>query len=358
LRIMLRDKGIVGWQHVESVPFTEEAELQKLLAEDPTVIPVDDIEDGAPTFKLAIREVGLPGSGSTDILLFNEEGGIGLIECKLDANPEIKRKVIGQILEYAAYLWNMKYEELDSLVGNKIDGSLAEVMGAKMGSASWNEEVFRGGIEDTLKNGTFHLIIAVDSVNDELRRIINYLNECGNASFTFHALELETFRKGTVEMLVPHIFGKVPQGRQPTAARRLWTEEEFLKQAERDAPHLLATMQDLLAWSRSAADDVFWGRGSQNASFTFHYKQDGKTISVYTVYANGRVVLNYEYLIRQIGESRLGKFDQRLRQKEPFRRLPEKLSGFKSLDIEDLQRAGAESVAWLKSTVEELKLRG
>jgi len=83
---MLHERGVTGWSPVESIAFGEEARLQELLAEDPSVIPVDDIQDGAPPFSLAVRESGLPGSGSTDILLFNEQGGIGLVECKLDAN--------------------------------------------------------------------------------------------------------------------------------------------------------------------------------------------------------------------------------------------------------------------------------
>jgi hypothetical protein len=35
---------------------------------------------------------------------FSPQGDIAIIECKLAANPEITRRVIGQILEHAAYM--------------------------------------------------------------------------------------------------------------------------------------------------------------------------------------------------------------------------------------------------------------
>ncbi|MGD0727991.1 MAG: hypothetical protein ABSB63_20745 [Spirochaetia bacterium] len=103
--------------------------------------------------------------------------------------------MIGQILEYAAYLWNMTYEDLDSRIREKIGRGRADAMAEKTGESQWDEKAFHEGVIETLKGGTFNLIIiAVDSINEELRRIINYLNECGNASFTFHALDRVLFR--------------------------------------------------------------------------------------------------------------------------------------------------------------------
>jgi hypothetical protein len=34
----------------------------------PSLIPVDEIRDGMPPLVAAVREFGLPGSGSTDLL--------------------------------------------------------------------------------------------------------------------------------------------------------------------------------------------------------------------------------------------------------------------------------------------------
>jgi hypothetical protein len=102
MRILIRDSKTKKWAVADTIKARAESELQKLLIESPSPITVDEIRDGASKLVTAIGEFGLPGSGSTDILAFSAQGDIALIECKLAANQEIKRKVIGQILEYAA----------------------------------------------------------------------------------------------------------------------------------------------------------------------------------------------------------------------------------------------------------------
>ncbi len=49
-------------------------------------------------------ELGIPDTGSVDIALVEPAGLITLVECKLRANPEIRRAVLGQIMAYAANL--------------------------------------------------------------------------------------------------------------------------------------------------------------------------------------------------------------------------------------------------------------
>jgi hypothetical protein len=68
---------------------------------------------GGPEFLIGAREFGLPGSGSTDLVAVAADGSILVAECKLAKNDEIKREVIGQILEYGAYLWRMSYEKFE-----------------------------------------------------------------------------------------------------------------------------------------------------------------------------------------------------------------------------------------------------
>ena len=68
MRIAVRSKTDGQWRLVESAGYDNEAELQALLAESPSLIPVDQIGDGMPPLVAAVREFGLPGSGSTDLL--------------------------------------------------------------------------------------------------------------------------------------------------------------------------------------------------------------------------------------------------------------------------------------------------
>lgn len=98
MRILIRGNSNKGWKLAESVKAKAESELQKLI-ESPSLVDVSEIRGGTSPLIFSIGEFGLPGSGYSDIIGFTPEGNIAIIECKLATNQEIKRKVIGQILE-------------------------------------------------------------------------------------------------------------------------------------------------------------------------------------------------------------------------------------------------------------------
>ena len=53
----------------------------------------------------------MPGIGSIDLLLSDQDGILTILETKLADNPEITREVVGQVLEYAAHEsleWDVK----------------------------------------------------------------------------------------------------------------------------------------------------------------------------------------------------------------------------------------------------------
>ena len=157
MRITLRRGKSDDWQVIDSVDFAKEHELQDLLHESPSLIPLGQIAPGTPTPVFAVAELGLPGSGNTDIVAFSEDGSISIVECKLAKNAEIRRKVIGQILEYAAFLWEMSYEELDERVQRQADGPLAEMIAETVADEDWDEEAFRHAIGSNLREGQFIL---------------------------------------------------------------------------------------------------------------------------------------------------------------------------------------------------------
>ena len=112
MKILVRNNEAKRWEPADLVSAKAEVELQNLLIESPFLIPIDEIREGVSPLVFAVGEFGLPGSGNTDVLAFSADGDIAIVECKLAANSESRRKVIGQILEYASYLWGMGYQEL------------------------------------------------------------------------------------------------------------------------------------------------------------------------------------------------------------------------------------------------------
>ena len=90
-----------------------EAFIQKLVHDHPEIIPMAEI---APPFMPLVSVcMELPTSaGSLDNLWITPEGGIVLGECKLFRNPEARRQVIVQALDYARTIAGLRYEELEA----------------------------------------------------------------------------------------------------------------------------------------------------------------------------------------------------------------------------------------------------
>jgi hypothetical protein len=356
MKILIKEAKNGKWVEVESVSYKVEADLQTLIANSPSIIPVEEIMNGAPPFVLGVREFGLPGSGNTDILLFNEDGNIGVIECKLASNAEIKRKVIGQILEYAAYLWTTSYEDLDAKVKTISGSSLAESMKNLAEKPDWDPNQFREDLQQNLQNGTFNLIVAVDHINEELKRTIDYLNECGNTAFSFHALELHKYTSGSTEMLVPHMYGKIPQDKPLLGGSRFRSEEGFLEHAETNvSSETFEAVKGLLDWAKENADRVFWGRGKTYGSYTFHYLREGKTVSVFTVTSIGMLYFNFGYLSKILAVEEVQEFYKKLQGVKVFARLPENYRAFPSIPIEEIIAKGADGIEVLKQATLALK---
>uniref|UniRef100_A0A7V4KBL8 DUF91 domain-containing protein n=1 Tax=Fervidobacterium pennivorans TaxID=93466 RepID=A0A7V4KBL8_FERPE len=355
MKILIRDVGSKRWKFAEAIIARAESELQKLLVESPSLITIDEIREGASPLVFAVSEFGLPGSGASDVLAFSPQGDIAIIECKLAANPEVKRKVIGQILEYAAYLWGMSYEEVDGRIQKLKGKSLADLV-AECVAGEWDEEQFREGVKQTLEAGSFILIIVVDEINEELRRIIRYLNECSKSAFSLHALEMKRFQIDQIEILIPHLYGI---STKPTVSkeRGQWSEEEFFKVLEeKNTPNIVDLVRDLYDWSVRTADRVWFGTGREVGSFTFHYLKEGKTISVFTIYTNGKLTLNYGWMKTQLPKETLEGFHKKIHEIPSLQQIAADFSKWPSVKVDALietenRENFKNAVLWLKTQI-------
>ena len=355
MKILIRSGKTEEWTVVESASYSAEAELQNLLASSPSLLPLDEIRVGTPSPVFAVQEFELPGSGYVDILAFTSDGEIVLVECKLAANPEVKRKVIGQILEYSAYLWTMSYEELDARVQSMEAKSLASAVSEKVEDPDWDQESFRAGIERSLRSGGFFLIIAVDSMNDELSRTLQYLNRGGDLSFHFCAPEMHRYKSGDVEMLVPRLYGPAAQTGKPPGTTKQWTEERFLRAVKEQLPSSVAdVIRSLYEWSIPHADRVWFGTGTETGSFTFHYLVGGRTASVFTVYTNGKMSINYGWLSNQIKKDHLQSFHEDIVQIECFKQIPPDFTKWPTVTIVDDFWGQPDGFDAFKTTVQKL----
>ena len=353
MKILMRTHKEEQWQLVQSAAYANETELQKLLVEQPSLISVNEVREGAGTLVAAVREFPLD-IGSIDLVGFTADGDIAVVECKLAANEEIKRKVIGQVMEYGANLWGMSYEELDQKILLRANKNLADFVREVVEDPDWEQETFRGNVIHALKTGSFILIIVVDEINENLGRIIRFINEASKPSFSLAALEMRRFQRGQVEILVPHLFGTVGADKLISdTTRTRWTEQRFFDVAKSAlAPDIVQVIRDVYDWSKLKAWRVWFGNGTVTGSYTFHYQRNGKSVSMFSVYTTGVMTVNYGWLSLQVDPPMIQKFHEELTAIPGFHEIPAEFNKWPSVRIEDVFLNRPDSLSRFRIVVE------
>ena len=249
---------------------TLEDALQTLLQRYPQVLPgrqIDPDSDDPPRFALLRREMPV-GSWSLDHLYVDQRGVLTLVETKLVQNPEARREVVGQLLEYAANAdasWgNGKARQLAVDYWRGQNRALDDVLMEHLGEdtdldALWAE------VEDNLNSGRLRLIIAADEIRTEVRRIIEYLNrELQNAEVL--GLELACYGQDSPpQVLVPRLIGRV-KASAPSSKPRFWSSND-LQMAYRDLsdPVLAGRLLAMLSWAEE--NHIFMPTQAKNPGF-------------------------------------------------------------------------------------------
>ena len=214
--LLIRHKG-GSWQSPEIEAYENEEMLKHLLRESPQLLPMST--EGS----VFVEELAVPQIGFVDLAGVDSDGAITLVECKLGKNPEIRRSIVGQIFAYAAGLWQMEYEDFDSTFTAALgEPSLADAVRVRLPEhkvEGWREDAFRSALSDNLSAGRFTLIIAVDRITDELKRIVPYINTHTIPEVRFIALEVGYVKDGDVEIIRPLTYGQESVAEKQRAGR-------------------------------------------------------------------------------------------------------------------------------------------
>ena len=146
---------------------TAEHPLRDLIFDHPAILPLDELEPGIGRVVAVAKEFYLPGAGIADLLLVSEWGRLIIVECKLWRNPQARREVVGQVLDYARQLARSDYETLQAAVSSnrrRRGNALYEL--AREAGSSMTEAQFVDRVTRDLAAGRFLLIIAGDGIMD------------------------------------------------------------------------------------------------------------------------------------------------------------------------------------------------
>lgn len=280
---------------LDKTKFNLESDLQDYLEKYPSIIPIEEIYEDASDLICIGREVTVP-SGAIDLMFIDKEGLLTIVETKLVKNPEIRRTVIGQLIEYASFVSQWTSDHIYKIATDYLKQTLSEKM-ASLDGSDFSEDDFRHCTEDNLKNGKIRLIIAVDELNEPLRATVTFLNSHSN--FDFLLLQVSSFEESkTKKVLIPSLFG---YAQKETKARLPKINEDIFLTRCREGRHEKAIELYLkakaLAKSRATNGD-FLNWGVKGYSYRMPWKGYPGGETIFTAYSDGKLMIWPDLLVR------------------------------------------------------------
>lgn len=173
----------------------QEEFLQKLMFEHPEVLPLAEIEGAIEGLLPVCREMPTP-NGPIDNLFITANGQIVIAEAKLWRNPEARRKVVAQALDYASCLIRMSYSDFESAALRGDFGSrgkprsLWELVPA---DERLPEKEFIDAVSRNLKRGRIVVLVVGDGIRESTEQLVEVLQSHAGVHFTFALVELSVF---------------------------------------------------------------------------------------------------------------------------------------------------------------------
>lgn len=199
-RIIFDDRSIrEGW-------------FQDLLYKNPSLIPIDDIEEVFGPLIAVARELPTE-KGPVDVVYVNPRGYITLVETKLFRNPEARREVVAQILDYASAMAGWTYQDFCDAVRLKrrmedqpaaatathTEGGDDPIVPLVRHHPDFDEAQFIDAVTQNLARGRFLLLVAGDGIQHGVEQLTDTLAAAPALGFTFALLELALFKTGSAD---------------------------------------------------------------------------------------------------------------------------------------------------------------
>jgi hypothetical protein len=195
----------------------EESWLQELIRAHPDILPVAEIEPVFSPLATVGREV-MTDSGPIDNLFVSHRGYLVLVETKLWRNPEARREVVAQAIDYGSSLAKWNYARLNDSVraytrqyeGGEAD--LADWVEKRLGPVEGGKGFFEESVTKNLRLGRFLTLIVGDKIRQSVVEMVSYVNKFPGLAMDVALVELQCFRFGDKEqwplLVVPRVVAR------------------------------------------------------------------------------------------------------------------------------------------------------
>jgi hypothetical protein len=261
----------------------DEAWLQNLIQDNPSILPIAEIEPGFGELIPVAKEVACGSQGFIDNLFLTADGGIAFVETKLWRNPEARRAVIAQTLDYASALAKMTYADfeaaaLSGVLARPRPQSLYELISTN--ADALEESSFIDAVSANLRRGRMIAIAAGDGIRSETETIAEHLQSHAGVRFTFALVAIELYRdpdglilavprniakttlieRGVVEVRDGRIDISPPVQVTSASPKRgvSMTEELFMEEMAKRDPQLPAAIRSLVEKAAAIGVEQEW----------------------------------------------------------------------------------------------------
>ena len=303
------------WQRPLSQGYVNEDELQSVLDAQPSLI------EGVSENARSVREF-LTGVGPADLVIVDVDGTITVVECKLARNQEIRRTIMGQVLDYASRLAELTPEDFQRLWTAQNGPSLDQLF---EGSPDGREN-----LAANLRAGVFTLVLAVDAINADLRRIVRYLNTHTTAGMRLLAMELRHAVHASTEILIPTVYGSEsadekdarPASSASLRASTTWTQADVDSWLRERDPGLADSVASLTSELVTHGFRVQEKGSGVFPSYSISGTSSGADVTPLSVYCGEPAVLGCNFAwTTGAGEEALGRYlDEMIAAGAPLKR--------------------------------------
>jgi hypothetical protein len=186
-----------------------EAYIQQLVHEHPACLPIAEIDAMFSGPVPICTELNTP-AGSIDNFMVTPSGLPVLVECKLWRNPEARREVVSQILDYAKELSRWSSSDVQRAVRQRIKGDGNPLL-EKFRAADLrvDEQQFNDALTANLRRGRFLLLIVGDGIREGVEAITEYLRAHAGLHFSLGLVEMPIYemRNGD-RLVVPRVLAR------------------------------------------------------------------------------------------------------------------------------------------------------
>ena len=285
--------------------YAAEAVLQKLLARYPDLLAGDQVNPSSPRRWLLIsREIGVPGEEegparwSLDHLFVDQDGTPTLVEVKRSSNAQIRREVVGQLLDYAAngsVYWSIEQVLAAFQRQCERDGVEPETRMSEFLDDEGEAEVFWQRVKTNLQAGKVRMVFVADVIPRELRRIIEFLNGQMDPAEVL-GVEVRQYVGRDSKVLVPKVVGLTAEAETAKAVRasRSWDRESLVATLEsnRNAVEAEAARR-ILDWCEERGLSLRWGTGPERGSCSPKLQRGGTVYNLMSIWTDGGIQIQF-----------------------------------------------------------------